>query len=563
MGDVQSAYGCYFVFDTENLTINVYDKTRTATNTDILLSFDNLLKNVEITENSEDICTALQVNGADGVTINDINPLGSSFIYNFDYFKDSTKFMSEELISAVNTWESKIQDNISNYDDLCTDRLTLARNYILLEAELTNLESEKCALEEQRSVAIEANDNTRLAAIKVEYDAKEKEIFAKKAEIEENRKEYVSIRNQILSINKDLSFSENFTETQLNELRNYIKTGLYQNENFILTETIEADADLKVSQQKQLLEQAEITFNLLSKPLYEFSLEISNFLFCKDYQRFIDQIELGALVHAEIKYGQWVSPRLLKIDIDYENPESTTMTFSDNFRLQGSSFIFEDSYNETTKSSNKVCYSASSWNEPVKSGFYNVVGEYINNAFDLARQEIIATTGQDFQIGEYGIIGKKKLDENNDDGSPKFSDQQIRISNNLLTFTDDGWNTVKTAIGKITLGTDELYGVVAEAIVGRIVAGEQLLITGETTSFSMTGSGCQIQNAKLEISTSDNIGKIVLNPDLTAANGGLSILGYDSTTGQWRNNFYVNGDGDIIANNIHTTSGTIGATNNC
>lgn len=558
MGDVQSAYGCYFVFDTENLKINVYDKTRNPTDTDILLSFDNLMKNVEITENSEDICTALQVNGADGVTINDINPLGSSFIYNFDYFKDSSKFMSEELIVAVNKWEQKIKDNTSKYDDLCTKRLTLARNYILLDAQLTDLESEKCALEEQRSVAIEANDNNRLSTIKIQFDAKEKEIFNKKNEIEENRREYTDIKNQISQINKSLAFKENFTDEQLGELKNYIKTGLYQNENFILTETIESDADLKVSQQQQLLEQAKVVFNLLSKPLYEFSLEVSNFLFKKEYQRFIDQIELGALVHAEIKYGQWVSPRLLKIEIDYENPESTSMTFSDNFRLQGSSFIFEDSYNETTKASNKVCYSASSWSEPIKSGFYNVVGEYINNAFDLAKQQIISTTGQDFQIGEYGIIGKKKLDENNDDGSPKFSDQQIRISNNLLTFTDDGWNTVKTAIGKVVIGSDEMYGVVAEALVGRLVAGEQLLISGETNSFTMTGSGCKITNAKLEITTSDNMGKIVLNPDLTASNGGISILGYNTEKGSWQNNFYVNGEGDIIANNIHTNSGTIG-----
>ena len=44
----------------------------------VFLSTQNLAKQIEVTEQSENIVTRLDVNGAEGVTIRDVNPTGTN-----------------------------------------------------------------------------------------------------------------------------------------------------------------------------------------------------------------------------------------------------------------------------------------------------------------------------------------------------------------------------------------------------------------------------------------------------------------------------------------------------
>ena len=59
--DVAQSYEALFVFDNEEYTINAYDPSEVIKQTNIVLSFDNLLKNATITEMSDDIYTVLNV----------------------------------------------------------------------------------------------------------------------------------------------------------------------------------------------------------------------------------------------------------------------------------------------------------------------------------------------------------------------------------------------------------------------------------------------------------------------------------------------------------------------
>lgn len=86
--NMQDAYECIFVFDTINRHITVYSQDNYIFQTQIHLTKDDVINTIEVTENSEDLYTAISVLGDDNLNIAPINPLGTSVIYNFDYYMD-------------------------------------------------------------------------------------------------------------------------------------------------------------------------------------------------------------------------------------------------------------------------------------------------------------------------------------------------------------------------------------------------------------------------------------------------------------------------------------------
>lgn len=111
INDVQKSFNCFITFDIENKLINAYsvnNESYIRRPTDLFLSYDNLIKSSEFTELTDEIATSLYCYGGGGLSIYEINPLGSKVIYDFSYFK-TKDWMTDHLISGINKWEEKIQ----------------------------------------------------------------------------------------------------------------------------------------------------------------------------------------------------------------------------------------------------------------------------------------------------------------------------------------------------------------------------------------------------------------------------------------------------------------------
>lgn len=139
-----------------------------------------------------------------------------------------------------------------------------------------------------------------------------------------------------------MKFTNNFTQKQILELDNFIFEGSYTNSNFVVTDKMTTPEIQYMSH--QLLERGKKELKKLSQPSFTFSMDTVNFLFIEKFRPFINQLKLGNLIHAEIKKDVWLSPILLKMDIDYDNPENFTMTFGNRFRLQTSEWVFNEYY---------------------------------------------------------------------------------------------------------------------------------------------------------------------------------------------------------------------------
>ena len=116
MNDVEDAFQCIFIYDILNKTIDVKTVENAKKDTSIYMSFDNLLTNTDVQEQSDQIVTALGVYGNAELSIAGVNPTNDAVIYDFSYFMDE-KWMSNSLIQAIKNWESLLDTYTQPYKD--------------------------------------------------------------------------------------------------------------------------------------------------------------------------------------------------------------------------------------------------------------------------------------------------------------------------------------------------------------------------------------------------------------------------------------------------------------
>ena len=537
MDDVSTTYQCIFQFDTENLEVNVYKANNLVSNTDIMLTFDNVLQQINIEELSTDIFTCLRVNGADNLSINIVNPLGDNKLYNFDYYKNPDWIEDPKIIQKLDKWNEEIEANREPYSDLLTEYKTQNYQLLKLQAQLTELKSELDALEIVRKNLAGQTDAESVAEFSKktqEVNQKEQEIRQKEAEIEAQKESMQSVLDDMTEINNYLKFENYFTHEEQVFLSNFIIESVYTDTNFIVTDDMVIPEDLTndtlvltttgtkkfgdllptdilIDEQyiaNQLLEQGKEVIKTVSQPSFRFSVDSTNFLFSEKFLPFIKQIELGCIINIEIEEGNWAYPCLLEMVINYDNA-SLNLTFSNRFRQSSEEWTFAELHNEQVKTTTQVGSTLQIAAEPVLNGTINQVREYMNNNLIAANQQIQSTVDNEITIGNFGLRGRKK----DDSYSSGYDPHQLWINNNLIVMTDDNWETTKLAIGFI----NDTYSVNAEVIAGTILAGENLIISNTGGTFTVDGKGATMTNGSISTQLRDSNGniasEIVLNPE--------------------------------------------------
>lgn len=110
---LSSTARCIFYFDTVNKTISAYSESNIGQNTGIVIAYRNLLNKVDVSCDSDNIFTRLNVQGKDSLTFADIN-YGDTHVFNLDYYKN-TNYMDSELIDKLDIWEQSRNDNREDY----------------------------------------------------------------------------------------------------------------------------------------------------------------------------------------------------------------------------------------------------------------------------------------------------------------------------------------------------------------------------------------------------------------------------------------------------------------
>lgn len=572
LDDLQNAYECIVLFDIVNRVVNVYDQNTYVRHTDIHITKSDVVNSLSITENGDDIYTAINVKGGENITVAAINPTGTNVLYDFSNY---ISWMTESLGKKAIGWQTAIKNSQEGYYQ--TNLLYYSR----LE-ERSNLEMEIEKLNTQITMYSRCRDNivaesgTTLVGdynvVIIEVGGTPiqtyEEIADTLAEIDrlilacEERK--VSLQNTLLELNSaisvlleeiervhhKLSFDSYFTEEEQEELSNYIFEGSYTDDYVVITDIMTQEE--KFEQMKILYDRASTQLQKSSVPTQEFSVDVESFVFEKDFAHWTSQLETGCLIQVEVADNDIASLFLTNISINYDDHKMTT-TYGNRFNKYDVKSLFENTLGEISKSANSISY-LKDVVSPIKNGEMEYVKDALQSVRDLSMASALSSESEEIVIDGSGFTGKKRL------GEGKYDPKQIKITSRTIVFTDDSWQSCRTAVGEVYFGNGEsAYGINAEAVIGDFIVGHNLRIIDDEGNDIFT-----VVDGKIAASIQDVDGR-VSNLEQDANNVNIRIdaleqseVQIDSITTSTGYTFDENGlsickDGEEIQNILDNT----------
>lgn len=337
-------------------------------------------------------------------------------------------------------------------------------------------------------------------AIMEEESVRENEI----AVIEKVIEDIDSTRTDIINyLNMESFFGDLYPELML-----YRRETEYSNTNFISdgltdSEIIEKAQEFFKRAQEEIIKASTVQHSI-SGNLYNLFLipefrqivkddsSISNQIFNnKAVEKFLRTFESGNWLRVRVD-DEIYKLRMTNWEIDYDSPEQLDVEFSDVVYGNGTmsdiaSLLSQarsmaSSYNTVMRQAEKGNEANSSINKTKKQGLL------------LNQNKIISDINeQSFVIDSNGALMRAKNDF--DDG---YSNEQVKLLNKGIYYTNDSWETVKAGLGHFmyydpeTGTTKEDYGIIASTIVGQLLLGENLKIYSESNKLEMDDDGLVI-----------------------------------------------------------------------
>ena len=165
INEAASSFQALIVWDTVNRTINFYDPEQYGVNKGFKTKYGKLMKSVSQELNTDEFCTRLKLFGKDGMSIQDVNPLGSNFIQDFSYFmypfqQDSngnvishSDYMSDELCKGLIRYNQLSEQTSDIVQNLLNQKTTLQEQLAVKVNELSQLKNELDIIEDNLATA--------------------------------------------------------------------------------------------------------------------------------------------------------------------------------------------------------------------------------------------------------------------------------------------------------------------------------------------------------------------------------------------------------------------------
>ena len=550
--EVSEAFNCLFTFDTFNQTVNAYDLDNYGLDTNIFVSMDNLAQNMTKTIDENSIFTCYRVNGGDDIQIGEVNPNGTNKIYNFEYYLPQ---MPQELQIKIKAYNEKYQSEKPHYEDV-VDRMRIPleaiRELYTREPdsatstdwttyglyELQSMEKQ-CDSKNQAYCASGYNQSTSLSYNLYKenlrkLDEVKAEIKVRQSQIDAEKEKWKAIDNELIAIQQEFNMDNWFTLDEWKMLDNYVIEETYSNDNFGAVDNTD-EAEL-FSMEKQLYDKAWKDLSKKCRPQYQYSATLSNVLTIPEFKDFIPYFELGNFIRMETDYDTVIKLRLISFTVDYSNTQTINVTFSDAIRVKD---VYEDSASIQAQANSAAMsfqFNKDQYDKSVREG--NFVSEMRKYGLDVATTNIHNSSNQN-QIWDDTGMTFRQWNERKQNYDP----EQIKIINNLIAISDDGFNkSTVAAIGKIPIDKNGnfAWGVNAQVLVSKLVMSQNLWIENDSGTYKFTDDGFNASNGKNTIKIQPNKSEELFS------------IYKDS-----RKQVYINSNGDVeFAGSLKSATGT-------
>jgi hypothetical protein len=561
-------------WDTLQKKINAYHPDNYGSNKGFKITDEQYVTSLVKNSTDEEFCTRLFVYGSDGLSINSVNPNGQGYIEDYSYFMSNGQ-MSQALIDALTNYNAYIGTHSGSFPSLLTQMTTAQGEWTTINNDLTTLKtsldnaqnlldigkasSTASYVEEQFLTSAKPKTYTHTFDVNDEYfyffkldygittpltenpkitfnsvnvpfkrddwhwvrfkgsstlkidtyntnftekgyfvkitetdfsttpiddvnkkfnpfywqklvDAKINELSAKQTLID-------NIQEQMDNLQTDIAIENHLSSDQLNELDGFIIEKEYSDDNITDATTLLAEG------KKQLQEK--------NKPQVVFTISLVNFFNSLEEKRNWDKLSIFDTVRIQSDtINVDLTAKIITIQID---EDSISLTIANTKNIKDAQDKFIELLYGTANSTKTIQKKEYTWDDAVQVS--DAFNDYLNKAIDATKQKIVAG------INENVVIDQKGLRIN----SPDDPNTYLIANHGVIAITHDNGVTWENA-----LTTD---GLVAEKVIGKLIAGAKLVIENENGSFVVTGDKVTISGGSLTID--GGLSETQIDPDAT------------------------------------------------
>lgn len=462
-------YGLVLKWDTKNRTLNLYEASKLRVFRGLTVREDNFIDTLVRDRETEEVVTRLYVHGDEELSIQHVNPTGQTYIEDFGFFlapfeRDASNnvlqhsaYMSDALAHALLD-NKKLQEqylpeikNLQGTINKALDDYSLA---LINQAEISG---DLITLYGLLDTAKATDDDPLVAKREVEVAQKEAEKSISDSEVKTLEQLISDTTAEIQRIQALISLTS-FTPELLAELQPFIITKDFTDDRYV------DEIDLYEAGQKE--------FEKYSMVQRSFDVSLFSFLEIAEASHMNDNIVLGEEIEIKSKTLD-ENYRSVIYGVTYELSEGDVrIMVSDNMDDITSLDKLTTLLYNTSSVSNTVNSNKKKWNGIVD--VRTAVDQIRDEEIKAVHNKILAGVNESIEISNRGILVT----------NPDFPNELIIIQSGVIALSQDKGKTWDTSITP--------RGVIAETLIGKILAGNNLIITNDSGSFTINNDGLTI-----------------------------------------------------------------------
>lgn len=321
-------------------------------------------------------------------------------------------------------------------------------------------------------------------------------------------------------IQDELNFEKYLGEVLWLEFCAYRREDKYSNDNYISDGLNNAELFKKA---QEFFEVAENEIYKSAELQHSISTTLNNLLAIKKFKPLVDSFKVGNWIRIQVD-DKVYKLRLLEYGINFGNFENISVEFSDVTKIKNGITDVESILSQA--SSMATSYDSIKRQASQGNDAQDTIEEWFSTGLNSALVQIQSNDSEDITFTKNGLLCRSY-----DDITDTYSSEQLKLTHNILAYTDDDWRTVKQAIGKheyilydknANSFVNKIgYGMSADFVTAGVVSGSQIIggdiysdnysVSGRTGSylnlrdgtFNFGGGALRFENGKLTISSPD------------------------------------------------------------
>lgn len=393
-----------------------------------------------------------------------------------DVNDDYETFLNQKVLKNI---ANNNTDDGSVYDVLSIENLETFNKALTLYS-YNRLESFSDAIQGVINVLIEENqgqsESTYYSQMYTPYydklQACQEEMNVRFDTIKELENRQTEINKRQSAIQSKLNLQKFLGEDLYKLFCAYRREDTYQNENFISDGLSNAEIFEKA---KEFIKLAKIEIVKSGEHQHSISSNLYNLLIMKEFSIIKDMFELGNWIRCKVDDNIY-RLRLISYEVNGSSLFNINTEFSDMTKTDSGVNDVRSILSKAQSMATTMPYieKQAEQGERAQDTIVNALEEGLNSAL----VNIKNNNEEEVTYGKYGILCKSW-----DDIEEDYSPEQLRITHNLLVYSDNAFKSCKTALGKHEyykyvdgkLIKDTAYGLTSDFVTAGFINGSQII----------------------------------------------------------------------------------------